>query len=46
MPSIRSFVFKYCTLLAMFIFLNKEIISPYSRYTKKGLVCIAIIFFF
>ena len=31
------------TLLAISISLNKEIISPYSYYTKKGLVYIAII---
>ena len=29
-------------LLAISISLNREIISPYSYYTKKGLVCIII----
>ena len=34
---------KRCTLLAISISLNREIISPYSRYIKKGLVYIIII---
>ena len=42
MPPIRLFMFKRCTLLAISIFLNREIISPYSRYIKKGLVYIII----
>ena len=42
MPPIRSFISKRCTLLATSISLNGEIISPYSRYIKKGLVCIII----
>ena len=42
MPPIRSSTFKRCTLLAVSISLNKEIISPYSYYTKKGLVYITI----
>ena len=46
MPPIRSFVSKRCTLLAAFISLNGEIISPYLRYIKKGLVYIIIIDFF
>ena len=43
MPSIRSFTFKCYTLLFIFISLNKKIISPYSYYTKKGLIYITII---
>ena len=43
MPPIRSTVFKRCTLLTTSISLDKEIISPYSRYIKKGLVYIIII---
>ena len=42
-PPIRLSVFKCYTLLAIFISLNKEIISPYSYYIKKGLVYIIII---
>ena len=43
MPPIRFFVSKHCTLLTASIYFNREIISPYSRYTKKGLMCITII---
>ena len=43
MPLIRLSVSKRCILLAASISLNGEIISPYSCYTKKGLVCVAII---
>ena len=43
MPLIRLSAFKRYTLLAIFISLNGEIISPYSYYTKKGLIYIAII---
>ena len=43
MPPIRSFTFEYYTLLTAFISLDGEIMSPYSYYTKKGLVCIVII---
>ena len=43
MPPIRSTASKCCTLLATSISLNGEIISPYSCYTKKGLVYIVII---
>jgi hypothetical protein len=43
MPSIRSLVFKRCTLLTISISLNGEIINPYSRCVKKGLVYITII---
>ena len=43
MPSIRSFTSKRRTLFTAFIFFNKEIISPYSYYIKKGLVYIVII---
>ena len=46
MPPIRSLVLEYCTLLIISISFNGEIISPYSYYTKKGLVYIIIIFFF
>ena len=42
MPLIRSFMFKRCTLLAISISLNGEIISPYFYYTEKGLVYIII----
>ena len=37
---------KRCAFLAISISLNGKIISPYSRYIKKGLVYIAIINFF
>ena len=43
MPPIRSLASIYCVLLATSISLNSEIMSPYSYYTKKGLVYIAII---
>ena len=43
MPPIRFSMSKRCTLLAISISLNREIINPYSYYTKKGLVCIIII---
>ena len=43
MPPIRSLASIYCALLAISISLNGEIMSPYSYYTKKGLVYIAII---
>ena len=46
MPSIKSLAFTYYILLAILISLNSEIISPYSYYAKKGLVCIAIIALF
>ena len=42
MPSIRSLVFIYYILLAISIFLNGEIMSPYSYCMKKGLVYIII----
>ena len=42
MPPIRFTASKRRTLLAISISLNREIISPYSRYTKKGLVYIII----
>ena len=42
MPPIRSSAFKRCTLLTISISLDKEIMSPYSYYIKKGLVYIAI----
>ena len=43
MPLIRSLASVYYILLAAFISLDGEIMSPYSYYIKKGLVCIAII---
>ena len=43
MPPIRSLASVYYILLAVFISLNSEIMSPYSYYIKKGLVCVAII---
>ena len=46
MPFIRSLAFVRYILLATLIFLNSEIISPYSHYIKKGLVYITIIAFF
>ena len=46
MPPIRSLVSIYCVLLATSISLNSEIMSPYSYYTKKGLVYIVIIALF
>ena len=45
MPPIRSSTSKYCILFTTSISLNREIISPCSRCTKKGLVYIIIIFF-
>ena len=46
MPPIRSTALKRRALLVASISFNKEIISPYSRYIKKGLVYIIIIFSF
>ena len=46
MPSIRSSTSKRRALLTAFISFNGEIISLYSYYIKKGLVCVAIIFLF
>ena len=43
MRFIRLSMFKRCTLLTISISLDKEIISLYSYYVKKGLVCIIII---
>ena len=45
MPFIRSLASVYCVLLAIFISLNGEIMSPYSCYVKKGLIYITIIAF-
>ena len=42
MPLIRLSTSKRCTLLAASISLNRKIMSPYSYYTKKGLVYIII----
>ena len=40
MPFIRSSILERCVFLAASISLNREIISPYSCYTKKGVsVC-------
>ena len=46
MPSIRFLASVCYILLAAFISLNSEIMSPYSYYAKKGLVYIAITAFF
>ena len=46
MPFIRSLTSIYYILLAASISLNSEIMSPYSHYTKKGLVYITITAFF
>ena len=46
MPSIKFITFKHCVLLIIFIFLNKEIISPCFCYVKKGLIYIATIALF
>ena len=46
MPFIKSLASVYCILLATSISLNSEIMSPYSYYTKKGLVYIIIIALF
>jgi hypothetical protein len=43
MPFIRSLASMCYVLLAISIFLDGEIISPYSCYAKKGLVYITII---
>ena len=42
MPPIRSLAFVHRALLTTSIFLDSEIISPYSYYAKKGLVYIII----
>ena len=42
MPPIRSIILKRCALFAISTSLDKEIMSPYSRYVKKGLVYIII----
>ena len=42
MPTVRFLAFKYYTLLISSIAYDGEIISPYSCYVKKGLVCIII----
>ena len=43
MPPIKLSISKRYALLAASISLNREIISPYSYYIKKGLVYIIII---
>ena len=43
MPPIKSTMSERCALRAISISLNREIISPCSRYVKKGLVYIIII---
>ena len=45
MPFIRFLASVHYALLAAFISLDSEIISPYSYYVKKGLVYIIIIAF-
>ena len=42
MPSIRSLVFAYYTLLTSSIAYNSEIMNPCSYYIKKGLMCVII----
>ena len=42
MPPIRSLASIYYVLLAASISLDGEIMSPYSCYTKKGLICVTI----
>ena len=42
MPIIKSIVFKHHALFTSSITLNSEIMSPYSCYIKKGLVCVII----
>ena len=42
MPAVRLTVSKRYTLFTFSIALNGEIISPYSHYVKKGLVCVII----
>ena len=42
MPSIKSFTFEHYALLIISISLDREIMSPYSYYIKKGLVYIII----
>ena len=42
MPFIKSSTFKRYTFLTIFISLNREIISPYFYYAKKGLIYITI----
>ena len=46
MSFIRSLASMRCVLLATSISLDGEIMSPYSYYAKKGLVCVAIIALF
>ena len=46
MPPVRSLASIHYILLAASISLNSKIMSPYSYYTKKGLVCITIIALF
>ena len=41
-PAVRLIVSEHYTLLTSSITFNGEIMSPYSCYVKKGLVCIAI----
>ena len=46
MPFIRFLASIYYILLAASISLNSEIMSPYSYYIKKRLVCVAIMALF
>ena len=41
-PVVRLIISEYYTLFTSSIALNGKIISPYSYYIKKGLVCVAI----
>jgi hypothetical protein len=43
MPPIKSTTFKCYALFTTSISLNREIMSPYSCYIKKGLVYIVLI---
>ena len=42
MPAIRLTASEYYTLFIFSIAFDGEIISPYSCYIKKGLVCVII----
>ena len=42
MPAVKLIVSKHHALFTSSIALNGEIISLYSYYTKKGLVCVTI----
>ena len=42
MPAVKLIVFKCYTLFTSSIALNNKIMSPYSWYVKKGLICVII----